>query len=76
MLFSKKNQQKVTILIKGMSCSHCTSRMREAFLQNKAVKKADVSLDDGGKAIILYDADKTNEDKLKNIVTETGYELA
>ena len=27
----------------------------------------------GGSATIIYDADKTNVEALKNIVTETGY---
>ncbi len=72
-LFSKKNQQKVTIAISGMSCEHCVKRMRQAFLDNDAVKKAEVSLENGGSATIIYDADKTNVEALKNIVTETGY---
>ncbi|WP_099205735.1 heavy-metal-associated domain-containing protein [Scatolibacter rhodanostii] len=72
-LFAKKNQETVTIGISGMSCEHCVKRMREALLENDAVKKADVSLDNGGSATIVYHADKTDVAALKKIITETGY---
>lgn len=75
MLFGKKDRQELTIRINGMHCGMCTSRMQKAFLDAKGVLKAEVTLEPGN-AKIVYDAEKITPEKLRQIVTDTGYEPA
>ncbi len=68
-----KEETKMIIKIKGMMCTHCTGRVREALNAIDGVS-ADVSLDGGGQAVITLSKD-IGEDVLKNTITAAGYEV-
>ncbi len=71
-MFEKKNYQQAVIHIEGMHCAMCSTRMCNAFVNNKHVKNAKVDLQQKT-ASVTYDAEKLSEEDLKRIVTETGY---
>lgn len=62
-----------TIKINGMMCAHCTGRVSDALNAIDGVQ-AQVSLDNGGQAVVTLSKDVT-DDVLKNTVMEAGYEV-
>ena len=64
---------KKTIRINGMMCSHCTGRVSDALNAMDGVT-AEVTLDDGGKAVVSAEAGVTDE-MLAKPATDAGYEV-
>lgn len=64
---------KEAIKIEGMSCGHCVMRVKKAIEGLEGVKKVDVSLENK-QAVVEFDEGKTNVEKIKAVVKETGYE--
>ena len=62
-----------TIKINGMMCSHCTGRVGEVLNAIDGVS-AEVSLDNGGQAIVILAKD-VSDDVLKKAVVDAGYEV-
>ena len=62
-----------TIKINGMMCSHCTGRVSDALNAIDGVK-AEVSLDNGGQAIVEA-AEGVTDEMLTKAVTDAGYEV-
>lgn len=62
-----------TIKVEGMSCGHCVMRVKKAIEGIEGVKKVDVSLEDK-QAVVEFDEGKTDVEKIKAAVRETGYE--
>lgn len=58
--------------IEGMMCGHCEAHMNDAVRNNFSVKKVESSHTKKQCVIISDDID---EEKLKKVVAETGYEL-
>ncbi len=70
----KENKtMKRTIKINGMMCSHCTGRVSEALNSIDGVT-AEVTLDNGGQAIVEAGTGVTDE-MLSKAVTDAGYEV-
>ena len=67
------NNMEKTMKIEGMMCSHCTGRVSEALNAIDGVT-ATVSLDDGGKAVILLKKD-VDDAVLTKAVTDAGYKV-
>ncbi len=67
------NMKTITIMIEGMSCSHCTSRVEKALKDVKGVTDVTVSLDNKN-AVVTAD-DNVSADILKNAVTNAGYDV-
>lgn len=63
---------KYTLAIDGMMCGHCEAHMNDAIRNNFSVKKVESS---HAKKQCVIVADNLDEDKLKSVVAETGYEL-
>lgn len=63
---------KYILSIEGMMCGHCEAHMNEAIRNNFKVKSVESSHSNKQTVII---ADELDEDKLKSVVAETGYEL-
>lgn len=62
------------ILVDGMSCGHCVNHLKTALVEDiDGVKVIDVSLED--KCAIVDMEDNVSEVKLKEVITELGYEL-
>ena len=72
---NKKEDIKMTktIKINGMMCSHCTGRVSDALNAIDGVT-AEVSLDNGGQAVVTLSKDVSDE-ILKKTVTDAGYEV-
>ena len=62
-----------TIKIKGMMCGHCTGRVSDALNSIDGVK-AEVTLDNGGQAVVTLGNDVSDETLTKTI-TDAGYEV-
>ena len=62
-----------TIKINGMMCSHCTGRVGEVLNAIDGVS-AEVSLDNGGQAVVTLAKD-VSDDVLKKAVVDAGYEV-
>lgn len=62
-----------TIKVEGMSCGHCVMRVKKAIEGIQGVKKVDVSLENK-QAVVEFDEGKTDVDKIKATIKETGYE--
>ncbi len=73
----KKEERKIgmtkVITIKGMMCSHCTKRVEDSLNKLDGVS-AEVSLEDGGKAVVRLERELSDE-ILVNTITEQGYEV-
>lgn len=65
-------EKKITIVIEGMHCSHCSQAIADGLKKLKGVKSADV-LFTTGKAKVVYDPDVVKLDQLLAVVKELGY---
>ncbi|MBQ8140540.1 MAG: ATPase P [Clostridia bacterium] len=64
---------KTTALIEGMKCGMCEAHMNDAVKKEFKVKKV-VSSHEKNETVILSDS-PIDEDKLKKVVADAGYEL-
>lgn len=75
--FTNNNKEDIkmtkTIKIKGMMCGHCTGRVSDALNALDGVK-AEVTLDNGGQAVVTLGNDVSDETLTKTI-TDAGYEV-
>ena len=62
-----------TLSIDGMMCGMCESHINDCIRRSCAVKKVSSS-HSKGQTVILSEA-PLDEDKLKDVIKETGYEL-
>ncbi|MCW4055101.1 MAG: heavy metal translocating P-type ATPase [Candidatus Bathyarchaeota archaeon] len=68
-------QQKIEIKISGMHCAACAQAIQKALLNAEGVTEARVNLATET-AYVEYDKEKTNEEKLKKVIKNTGYDVA
>jgi len=72
-LFRKEIMMKVEKLsIEGMSCGHCTGRVKESLTKLAGVSSVDVDLDT---AAVGYDENMTNRSELEAAVTSLSYKV-
>ena len=65
---------KKKILIEGMSCNHCVNHVKTALTEDiKGIDVKEVNLD--GKYALVDMADGVNEDELKALIADLGFEL-
>ncbi len=67
-------EKKVTILIEGMHCSHCTAAVAGGLKGLNGVKSADVLLTTN-KAKVVYDPDAVKVDDMVKVIRELGYNV-
>ncbi len=65
-------EKKITILIEGMHCTHCSSSIAEGLKKIKGVTSAEV-LYSAGKAKVSYDPDVVKVVDLTSLVKDMGY---
>ena len=70
----EEGQEKVEILIKGMTCSACSQRVEKNLSRLKGVMEANVNLA-SEKATVKYRPSETDLAELKKTVQESGYEV-
>jgi len=61
-----------TILIEGMSCGHCTSRVEKALNGLEGVTVKSVSVDNKH---AIVEVDNVSEDLLKETVEDMGFDV-
>ena len=62
------------LLIEGMSCNHCINHVKTALTEDiKGIDVKEVNLD--GKYALVDMADGVNEDELKALIADLGFEL-
>ena len=62
------------LLIEGMSCNHCVNHVKTALTEDiKGIDVKEVNLD--GKYALVDMADGANEDELKALIADLGFEL-
>lgn len=64
---------KTVIKINGMACSMCEAHIQDAIRNNFNVKKVSASHSKGECTVISADA--LDEEKLKKIISDTGYDF-
>lgn len=64
---------KITLKIEGMMCGNCSGHMDEAILREFNVKK--VASSHETKQSIIISQDDIPDDKLREVVEATGFEL-
>jgi copper chaperone CopZ len=62
--------EKMSLVIDGMSCAHCVSRVKQALAATPGVQVEDVSV---GTAAVAYDAAGTTPEKIVSAVSAAGY---
>ncbi|MGM5483392.1 MAG: heavy-metal-associated domain-containing protein [Nanobdellota archaeon] len=60
--------------VKGMHCSSCEILIKDALEETEGITYSEVSCRDG-KALVCYDEKIIDQNKIKNIVKEEGYEV-
>jgi copper chaperone CopZ len=65
-------EKKITIVIEGMHCNHCSQAIADGLKKLKGVKSAEV-LFTTGKAKVVYDPEVIKLDQLLAVVKELGY---
>ena len=62
------------LLIEGMSCNHCVNHVKTALTEDiRGIDVKEVNLD--GKYALVDMADGVNEDELKALIADLGFEL-
>ncbi len=67
-------EKKVTIMVEGMHCSHCSAAVADGLKKLKGVLGADVLLTTG-KAKVAYDPDAVKVDDMVKVIKGLGYNV-
>ena len=62
-----------TMIVEGMSCGHCSARVKQALEAVNGVSSADVDLDSGTVQIALSGA--VDDASLRQAVEDAGYDV-
>ena len=65
--------KKITLQIKGMHCESCAKTIEKALLKEKGIFSVDINFALES-AIIEYEPERIDEDKIKEIIARAGYE--
>lgn len=65
-----------TIKVQGMVCSMCAQGIKKKFSVIKEVKGIDVNLDQKVVRITTEEGKSVDDEKIKKIITEAGYNVA
>lgn len=60
--------------VEGMSCSHCERAVKNALSELNGVTNTEVDLD-AKTVTVEYDMSLVTEEKLSEVIEETGYEV-
>jgi len=64
----------VTVNVEGMSCNHCKMTVEKELGKLTGVESVEVDLE-GKKVVVTYDQKKVTEDKIKEAISNAGYEV-
>ncbi|MCI0469042.1 MAG: cation transporter [Nitrospirae bacterium] len=63
----------IILNIEGMSCQHCTARVKKAIDALAGIEQSDVQI---GSAVVRYDESKIKRDDIAAAVEKAGYRIA
>jgi copper chaperone CopZ len=66
----------INVKVNGMVCSMCAQGIKKKFSQLKEVKEINVNLDDKLVSIVTNEHQEVSNEKIKEIITEAGYNVA
>lgn len=66
--------QKITLPIKGMHCASCVMKIEKKLKSTEGVADAMVNIANE-KATVTFDESKLDEQKIKQAIRETGYDI-
>ena len=66
--------QKITLPIKGMHCASCVMKIEKKLKATEGVADAMVNITNE-KATVTFDETKSDEQKIKQAIRETGYDI-
>ncbi len=69
---AQSSTARTTFKVSGMTCAGCETTIKFALEQTPGVQGAEVSYE-RGEAVVEYDPNVTNTDKLRAAINETGY---
>jgi len=67
-------EKKVTIIIEGMHCNHCSAAIADGLKKLMGIKSADV-LFTTGKAKVVYDPEVVKTDDMVKVIKDLGYSV-
>lgn len=67
-------EKKVTIIIEGMHCNHCSAAIADGLKKLKGIKSADV-LFTTGRAKVVYDPEVVKTDDMAKVIKDLGYSV-
>lgn len=73
-IFQTVEFQTIELPVKGMTCSGCESHVTHAVSELAGVKEVKTSYEKGN-AIVKYDPDKVEKDKIIETINKTGYKV-
>ena len=65
----------ITLKVRGMTCGGCVASVQRVLRALDGVTRADVSLDEGGKATVQYEAGRASPADLQTAIEDAGYEV-
>ena len=71
-----KKQEKIELVVKGMTCGHCEMRVKKALLAVPGVQEAEASYERGQAIVTVKDKNAVNLEDLVAAVQAAGYEAA
>ncbi len=60
--------------MEGLSCSHCEHRVCKNLLKNEGVKGCSASYKES-KVLVKFDENAISEQKIKEVISESGYRV-
>jgi copper chaperone CopZ len=66
----------INVKVNGMVCSMCAQGIKKKFSQLKEVKEINVNLDNKLVSIVTNEHQEVSNEKIKEIITEAGYNVA
>lgn len=74
-IVATEESQKVVFSVSGMTCTSCEEHVTHALNEVEGVLSAEASYEEG-KAIVIFDPEKTDVKALEAAINSTGYEVS
>ncbi len=75
-IFNKGSLKKktITLTVKGMSCEHCVTTIKNKLMEEEGVSKVKINLK-SGKTKVTYYVESIDRNQIKQIIEELGYKV-
>lgn len=76
LMISNVMAEEINVKVQGMVCSMCAQGIEKKFKALKEVKELDVDLDQKFVKIKTHDGQTVNDEQIKNVIKEAGYNVS